>query len=276
MIYRRSKKLRPSDVVEIKKSLWFFSFTQREVAVRFGVSESLINHIVTGGRWGYIPWPDGSTGPMPDDRRATRSAQSLHYRDAADAVSSGDENFITSMNPTEEQSDDDGDHHTMDPSIVRPHAVQQRVEGDRSNAPGVVHDSGAIDGPAVRPAGMDRAKRAEILAALAREAEQEIEDELRSSVQSTAPPSVARSPLSPMTASSAPSYDKLPWSDIYDVNLPLVVLARGSENIRRCVCIAFAMLPRSMWSKPVAYKTVREVAASLQIDVSKELEEVEL
>ena len=56
---------------EIKELLWAGHLTQGEIAVRFNVSQPTISRIFRGRDWSQLPWPDGSLGHIPKERRNT-------------------------------------------------------------------------------------------------------------------------------------------------------------------------------------------------------------
>ncbi len=58
-----SQKLTHSDVVEIKGLLWR-GYSQAEIARSFGVTQPTISRICVGAGYSYIPWPDGTNGPI--------------------------------------------------------------------------------------------------------------------------------------------------------------------------------------------------------------------
>lgn len=60
-------KLTSTEVKAIKSRLWFGE-TRLEVSEDLGISLGLVCNIGSGHRWPKIPWPDGSTYAMPQDR----------------------------------------------------------------------------------------------------------------------------------------------------------------------------------------------------------------
>jgi hypothetical protein len=63
--------LSESSAREIKEQLWAGHDTQTNIAHRFNVSQPTISRIFRGVDWRHLPWPDGSTGHIPIERRAT-------------------------------------------------------------------------------------------------------------------------------------------------------------------------------------------------------------
>jgi hypothetical protein len=56
---------------EIKEQLWAGHMTQAEIAHQHYVSQSTISRIFRGYDWAHLPWPDGSLGHIPQERRTT-------------------------------------------------------------------------------------------------------------------------------------------------------------------------------------------------------------
>lgn len=55
---------------KIKVDLWAGHMTQSNIALRYNVSQPTISRIFRGRDWRDLPWPDGSLGHIPKDRRA--------------------------------------------------------------------------------------------------------------------------------------------------------------------------------------------------------------
>lgn len=60
--------LSESDVRAIKRRLWNGE-AQHDIAADYEICTSQISNICAGYKWDYVPWPDGSTGAMPAERR---------------------------------------------------------------------------------------------------------------------------------------------------------------------------------------------------------------
>jgi hypothetical protein len=56
---------------QIKIDLWAGHMTQSEIAAKYSVSQPTISRIFRGRDWQELPWPDGSLGHIPRERRAT-------------------------------------------------------------------------------------------------------------------------------------------------------------------------------------------------------------
>ena len=56
---------------EIKVQLWAGHMTQAEIASQHNVSQPTISRIFRGYDWRELPWPDGSLGHIPQERRET-------------------------------------------------------------------------------------------------------------------------------------------------------------------------------------------------------------
>lgn len=54
----------------IKVDLWAGHMTQEAVAEKYNVSQPTISRIFRGRDWPQLPWPDGSLGHIPTERRA--------------------------------------------------------------------------------------------------------------------------------------------------------------------------------------------------------------
>lgn len=59
------KRVYEEDIYAIREVLLEGRFTQQEIADKFEVSQGTVSRIVNGYIGGHLPWPDGSTGPMP-------------------------------------------------------------------------------------------------------------------------------------------------------------------------------------------------------------------
>ena len=271
-----------ADVKQIKAMLWSFTFTQRDVALQHGVSESLINHIVTGARHSHVPWPDGSIGPMTQERRELRSQHNLRYQTRRALPASGDENFTTAM-PQRERREHGS---SSDRDLVSNHSDHDQEQdvgpGPIDLDPRSTDEHGSDAGaPSVAPVAITaqpqrlsaleaRRARAQVLAELAREADQEIEEDMWSSLHDVKPGTTYREQTTDIV------YKELPWEQISKERNVLITIAEKSVAFRRCVCIAFAMLPRSAWTSSRAVALVHEVATSLEINISREMEEIEI
>lgn len=55
-----------------KEAIWN-GMRSGEICRIFSLTHSSISAIKAGRIWSEVPWPDGSTGPMPDDRRQAQS-----------------------------------------------------------------------------------------------------------------------------------------------------------------------------------------------------------
>lgn len=289
MTYRRSKKLSPEDVADIKRVLWRFSHTHRELAQHYGVRRESITKIQSGETWAHVPWPDGSIGPMSDHRALERRSRNTELRVARRAI----ENFndashgiFDASDQTEEQRDD-GTSSRVDDSPVRPSTIQSNEPGSRPAHDSMVprapihertddrHQSLVSDQAAARARALAREQRLALLHELAQEAEQEIEEDIWSSLHDVRDAQEeATQRVAPREAGSVGPmhYAALPWDDIKDVKHPLIAAARQSDALRRVLCIALEMLPRNHWTGPKVLPLCRDVATSLQIDINNELE----
>jgi hypothetical protein len=63
------KHLTPNSVSHIKTRIWNGELMEL-IAESVGRSEALIGNISSGHKWGTVPWPDGSIGPLPQSQRA--------------------------------------------------------------------------------------------------------------------------------------------------------------------------------------------------------------
>lgn len=56
-------KLTEIDVTAIKKLLWEGAL-QSTIARQYHVTQPTISYILRGSQWAWVPWPDGTEGPM--------------------------------------------------------------------------------------------------------------------------------------------------------------------------------------------------------------------
>ena len=56
---------------QIKEKLWAGLLTQTAISQEFGVSQPMVSRIFRGLDFKGVPWPDGSMGHIPQDRRKT-------------------------------------------------------------------------------------------------------------------------------------------------------------------------------------------------------------
>lgn len=57
------------DAKKIKILLWEGHLTQKAIAELYGMAQPTISRIMTGRDWGNLPWPDGTTGAFPLERK---------------------------------------------------------------------------------------------------------------------------------------------------------------------------------------------------------------
>ena len=98
----RPWKLTNETVLMIKEMLWDGA-TQAQVAQAAGVTSPMISHIAMGRQRADVPWPDGSLGPMPPDRRRSAEAAANQARIAAALTKQRHHNMAQQLAPRVER-----------------------------------------------------------------------------------------------------------------------------------------------------------------------------
>lgn len=79
-------KLTLAEAIDIKAMLWEGE-KQRDIAARFGVSQTTVSSICRGYQWPEAVWPDNTKGRMSDERwKQLKPMARVAYRVARDPV----------------------------------------------------------------------------------------------------------------------------------------------------------------------------------------------
>lgn len=297
-------RLTPDEAKRIKAMMWNGS-SHSAISREIGMSESHVSRIANGTAWREAPWPDGSLGAISSNRRrelATRYNRSNQHgtrtleQSAADG--DGERNSVDRLPQLR------GTSHTLhahfhgdnNEGMDQHNAGVRGVDRNSSVRDGTIGVSEASVEVPSEPAKLseqsspdeaevfyarqvERKALSDNLDRLAELAKQEAIDEVEASLRPAGPPRTKHSsgsnfdPNLQLDISNTP---KLPWAIIErnGARVPLVQLACSASgeagvSLQLAIRIAFYMLPRSQWTKPIAAELISNVVEAYGLDLSE-------
>lgn len=266
---RIKQSLSVDSVTIIKRLLWL-GRTQEEVAAILGVSQSTVSRIRSGRRYGDIPWPDGSTGPLPEGQRSRVlqdwSDEARRFLDHPEEIQ---ERILSIVNKRRAEEGRDPipprsavyqDFLDSDPSDQvweAAHLVEARRAEDRRLSQTMLEfESILLEEVALRSA----EETASILEAT-RSEQREVDVHSKGTVETL-------------------TYDKLPWEQVKRLarNNPLVTQAVAEEDavLAEAICIMFHELKGSpsSWGQPEVQSQIVKLAGRIR-ELPKLVEAIE-
>jgi len=98
--------LTSDEVSAIKHALWNGK-AQSLLAAEYGVTQPTISHIMRGNSWAFIPWPDGSLGPIALNKKRTLNREFIPITDETPPTLEAEEAAAAVARKLEQQEETD-------------------------------------------------------------------------------------------------------------------------------------------------------------------------
>lgn len=245
------------DVHIIKEHIWKGEVLTL-IATNFNISQTHVTRIKNGEAWGNIPWPDGSTGPLPPGQAKTIK---FLQKEKKGKTSLLEHPGITLSLFSDGPSYKALEQPEPEPELVPPINVEEAQKEAKAKAQELFDK----ENEAIEEA-LARRKKWRDLADTAADSMQKADEQALK--DNMAVSGKARKGQTP------PRYKRMDWDEIQQLapHDLVVIHSKNDEFMREAVCIMCANVPREKWNEVEGIEMVKTLCKQAGYHIAVNLE----
>lgn len=232
-------KLTPDQAYQLKTKMWEGA-PHKELMTEFDLSYQIVVGTKAGRFYGYVPWPDGSTGALPEYRKQALTL----FRQRATV--SGKQQLPVGK-----------------PSLLRPPSMAELSDLDKA-----AHKAGFVNIDAMLTHFKQEVENERHAKLMAEHAERMRTHDARSAAGLKRKAKEPARPIVRQDIVDPEANEKLDWGYIIEMapNTPVVLIAEGEgdEALKMAICICFKLFPSTTWGTSEILKPIYEVKRKIE------------